>query len=302
MIPSAARRASVLSAILVLCALAGEAIAGPGRVLVLPLDGDADAATRTKFSASVQRLARLLGGKIAAGDATFTDTATAIGCDPKAPACAEDVRATLGVDELVYGTVTKQGGQLVLVVRRTAKGKPRREVSATLQASDSPERIEPAILPLFHDEKRDPTEGPAVGPAIKDPPDKGKPVPTPTPTPTTPETPLRRDRTLGMAAVAGGGTMLLISLALWASASGLQSDISDHPVQSFADFQRLQEIEDTASTRAWTGNAMFVVGLAVGGVGGWLLYRDRKAQRAIIAPAPIANGVGITITLPGGLK
>jgi len=296
-IPPAARRASVLSAILVLCALAGEAIAGPGRVLVLPLDGDADAATRTKFSASVQRLARLLGGKIAAGDATFTDTATAIGCDPKAPACAEDVRATLGVDELVYGTVTKQSGQLVLVVRRTAKGKPRREVSATLQASDSPERIEPAILPLFHDEKRGQAEGPAGGPAIKDPPDKGAPVPTPT----NPPTPLRRDRTLGIAAVVGGGTILLISLALWSSASGLQSDISDHSVQNFADFQNLREIEDTASARAWTGNAMFVAGLAVGGLGGWLLYRDRKAQRAIIAPAPIANGAGITITWLGGL-
>ena len=288
------RAPAVLSAVLVLCALAGGAAAGPRRVLALPLDGDADPAVRAKYSQSVQRLARQLGGQFAAGDATFTDTATAIGCDPSVPACAEDVRATLGVDELVYGTVTKQNGQLVLVVRRTAKGKPRREVSATLEASDSPERVEPAILPLFHDRKPAGTGDGTVGPPLKE-------RPEPPPTPPIPATPPRRERTLGIAAAIGGGTLVVISFALWASASGLKSQISDHPVETFNDFQRLREIEDTASSRAWTGNAMFVAGLAVGGLGGWLLYRDHKAHRAVIAPAPIENGAGITITWLGGM-
>lgn len=294
-----------LAAVLILCVLAGAAAAGPGRVLVLPLDGDADPAIRTRYSASVQRLARTLGGKLSTGDTTFTDTATAIGCDPKAPTCAEDVRATLGVDELVYGTVTKQNGQLVLTVRRTAKGKPRREVSTTFSASDSAESAEPALLPLFHDAKPRPADGPAVKDPAKQEPAHGTPSPTPTPTPTptgpTTSSESRRDRTLGIAAAAGGGTMLLISLALWASASGLESEIANHPVETYDDFQRLSELEDTASTRAWTGNVMFVAGLAVAGVGGWLLYRDRKAHRAVVAPAPMAGGAGVTLTWRGGL-
>jgi hypothetical protein len=292
---------AALAAVLVLCALAGATAADPGRVLVLPLDGDAAPAIRTRYSASVQRLARTLGGTLSAGDATFTDTATAIGCDPKAPTCAEDVRATLGVDELVYGTVTKQNGQLVLTVRRTAKGKPRREVSTTFSASDSAESAEPAILPLFHDAR----PGPAEGTAVKDPAKQGpaEGTPNPNPNPTEPERPSgsRRDRTLGIAAAAGGGTMLLISLALWASASGLESDIANHPIETVADFQQLSAIEDTASARAWTGNVMFVAGLAVGGLGGWLLYRDRKAHRAVVAPAPMADGAGVTLTWRGGL-
>src|SRR5215208_6700504 len=89
-------------AILVGLALTSSAVAGPHKVLVLPLDGDAAPELRAKYSASVQRLARTLDGKVTPGDVTFTDTATAIGCDPKTPKCAEDVRATLGVDELVY--------------------------------------------------------------------------------------------------------------------------------------------------------------------------------------------------------
>jgi hypothetical protein len=311
---------TAVAALLALCVLAAGAFAAPGRVLVLPLEGDAPPAVRTKYTASVQRMARSLGGKLATGDATFTDTATAIGCDPKAPSCAEDVRATLGVDELVYGTVSKQGDGYVLVVVRATKGKPRREVTATLQASDPPERAEPTLLPMFH-EGKPPPDGKTTPPDGKTTPPDGKTTPpdgktTPPDGKTTPpdgkrppdgKPPLgtppesRRDRTLGIAAVVGGGTFLLISLALWSSASGLQDDIDAHSTDTYADFQNLREIEDTARSRAWTGNAMFVAGLALGGLGGWLLYRDRKAHRAVVAPAPMASGAGITFTWLGGL-
>ena len=60
-----------------------SALADPAKVLVLPLDGDADPGVRAKYSAAVQRMARSLGGKVTPGDVTFTDTATAIGCDPE---------------------------------------------------------------------------------------------------------------------------------------------------------------------------------------------------------------------------
>lgn len=278
---------SSLLALLCLLALTASAVAEPGKVLVLPLDGDADPEIRAKYSASVQRLARTLDGKVTPGDATFSDTATAIGCDPKAPACAEDVRATLGVEQLVYGSVTKEGGKLVLVVRRVAKGKQRREVTTTLETSDSPTRAEPALLPLF----QEPTgEQPAE--EVQPPPSEEQPPETPA---ETPRPPVRRQKVLGYTAIAGGGALLLISFALWSSASGLEDDIAAYSVNDRDDFEALRDLEDKASTRAWAGNGLFLAGLAVGGLGGWLLYRDHKAQQTVVAPAPVPGGAALML-------
>jgi hypothetical protein len=100
---------------------------------------------------------------------------------------------------------------------------------------------------------------------------------------------------LGYAALGGGGTLLLISFALWSSASGLEDDISSHPVEDYSDFMDLRDLEDRARTRAWAGNALFLAGLAAGGLGGWLLYREHKAQHAVVAPAPIPNGAALML-------
>jgi hypothetical protein len=100
---------------------------------------------------------------------------------------------------------------------------------------------------------------------------------------------------LGYAAVGGGATLLLISFALWSSASGLKDDIEGHAVDDRFDFTQLVEIEDAARARAWAGNALFVAGLAAGGLGGWILYQDRKARHATIAPAPVPGGAALVL-------
>jgi hypothetical protein len=100
---------------------------------------------------------------------------------------------------------------------------------------------------------------------------------------------------LGYAAVGGGATLLLISFALWSSASGLVDDIERHPVEDRDDFTRLRELEDAARARAWAGNVMFVAALGVGGLGGWLLYKDRKARHTVIAPAPVPGGAALVL-------
>ena len=95
--------------------LAASAAAAPHKVLVLPVDGNADAATRTKLTAHIVRLAKGLDGEVGTAEATFADTALAVGCDPRAPRCSDEVIATLAVDELVWGTATRDGGQTRLV-------------------------------------------------------------------------------------------------------------------------------------------------------------------------------------------
>jgi hypothetical protein len=273
-------------AILALLALTSSALAGPGKVMVLPLDGDADPELRAKYSASVQRLARTLGGKVTAGDVTFTDTATAIGCDPREPRCAEDVRATLGVDELIYGTVTTQDGKHVLVVHRTTKGKQPREISTTLDAGGSPERADSELAPLLGGAGE-------VGPS--EPTAGGEETPATPATPPPPRQPVRRAQVIGYTALGGGATLLLISFAMWSSASGLRDDIDAHPTDDIDDILSLRELEDTARSRAWTGNVLFLAALAVGGYGGYTLYRDRKAQHTMITPAPIPGGAAVLL-------
>jgi hypothetical protein len=202
------------------------------------------------------------------------------------------VRATLGVDELIHGTVTKQDDKHVLVVRRTTKGKPPREISTTLEAGGAPERAEAELAPLFGGAGEAGPSGPTAG--GEETPET--PVAPETPaTPETPRQPVRRAQVIGYTAVGGGAALLLITFALWSSASGLKSDIEAHPANSYSDILALRELEDTARSRAWTGNVLFLAALAAGGYGGYTLYRDRKAQHAVIAPAPVPGGAALLL-------
>ncbi|MEO8704067.1 MAG: hypothetical protein ABI867_28710 [Kofleriaceae bacterium] len=281
-------------AIVVVMALATVAVAGPRKVLVLPLDGNVEPATRARLTATVQKLARVVDGQVKPGDTNFADAAAAVGCDPSTPSCAETVRTTLSVDEVVYGTATASNGQITVVVRRKTKVGPPREVTATISEQDPPERIEATVLPLFT----------GTTPVVQDPPvvqepPTPTPAPTPAPAPVTPppREPTSHNRALGFAGVAGGGAMVLIGLALWRGKVGIQNDIDDHPTNTRDDFKDLQRLEDKAGSRATFGNLMMVGGLALAGVGGWLLWRDREQHRLQVTPTPIEGGVAVILTV-----
>src|SRR5204863_8673242 len=111
----------------------------------------------------------------------------------------------------------------------------------------------------------------------------------------------RRDRTVGIALVAGGGLGIVLGVALWASYSSLQSSIDNHATRTSNDIQDLKSLEDKASSRAIAGDVFVLAGLAAAGIGGYYLYRDHKQHALAIAPAPIAHGAGLTITILGGL-
>jgi len=286
-------------AIAVLCLLVLElpVLAGPRRVLVLPLDGNADVATRQKLTASVQRLARVIDGTVQPGDTTFAETAAAVGCDPAVPSCADDVRKTLNVDELVYGTATVESGKITIVVRRKAKGAEPREIRTTIATSDSPARVEPALLPLFSASVTTTTVTEPVEPPVE-PPVTQPPIEQTAPAQDQPRTPMSNDKKFGIAAVAGGGLLFVFGLASWGSASSVNDQIDKHDTDSFEDFQELQELESRAKTRAWAGNILVVAGLALGGYGGYLLWRDHKAKLTV-APTPVEGG-GAALTFTYG--
>lgn len=276
------------------------------KILVLPVEGTADAATRSRLTADIARLARSLDGQVASGSATFADTALAVGCDPRATSCSDEVMATLGVDELVWGTANRDRGQIRLVVRRAARGTAVREVSTTFASGEPGDRITAGITPLFAPPGAEPAPSPA--PAAPPPPaaaaaeaPPGATVETGPPLAAAPG-PVgdHRDRTLSIALAAAGGGSLVLGLALWVSYASVQSSIDHHATRTLGDFQDLTSLEGRASTYAIAGDVFVFAGLAAGGIGGYLIYRDHKQQAVVVAPAPVAGG-GVMITLTGGL-
>jgi hypothetical protein len=279
--------------------LAAPAAAATRKILVLPVDGNADAALRAKLTAQVVRLARSLDGQVSTADTTFADTAFAVGCEPRTASCRDEVLATLGVDELVWATATRDGAQTRLTVRRAAKGAATRELVTTIGDGAPPDGIEAGMAPLFA-----PTTATEPG---RRPPDAPLPVPAvavavasePLDRPPSVATASHSDRNAGLVLTVTGGVALGLGLALWASYASLQGSIDDHATRTRDDFDDLTALEDRAATRAIAGDVLVVAGLATAGVGAYFLLRP--AGRVAIAPARVAHGAGLTLTIVGGL-
>jgi hypothetical protein len=302
-------------ALLLVIGLVAPALAAPrpvagsrAKILVLPLDGNAPADTRKKLSASFQKMARVLDGDVQAGNTSLGDTATAIGCDPQKPSCVENVRATLGVDELVYGTADEADGTITVVAKRYRKNKPVRELAVTQASTEPPNKIEPQLLPVFGEEPLPVDNTTTTTVTDPDPnttvtdPNANTTVPDPnanqTDTVVTPSS--NRERNIWIGVTAGGGVLLALGFTLWLSASSLQDDIDNADTGDNGDFDNLKELEDKASSRGWAGNIFVVAGLAVAGYGGYRLWKLSRSK-AVVTPTPTEGGAAVTLTIVGDL-
>jgi hypothetical protein len=285
-----------LPSFVLVIALAATVSAGPHKVIVLPLDGNADAATKTKLDAIVDKLAKTIPGTVTDGDTTLAETASAVGCDPNKTACIDSVLTTLAVDEVVWGTATTENGQTTVVVRRATKGTPAQSQTAIV-ASDSPEASEPGLGPLFGV-----TGAVAAGSGSADlgsaATGSATTTPVPPPPPPTPAVAWSGRKKLGVGLAIGGAALVVVGAALWASESSVQSDIDSSPDMTASDIQHLRDLESKASGYAWGGNIAMVLGLAAGGYGGYLLWKDHQ-EHAVVTPAPPPSGAGMTLVLRG---
>lgn len=270
-------------------ALLASAVAGPRKVLVLPLDGNAPPEQKSQLDDSVAKLVKAkLDGDVTIGDTTFTETAAAVGCDPEAPECAETVRTTLSVDELVYGSATTENGSTTVTVRRARADAPIAEQTSVILETDRGDKVEPALEPVFAD-------APAVGAGSAAGPDVGS----------ADAGVVRknffdtRERKLGFAFAAGGAIALILGLSYWSSKSDLQEDIDDHPTRTLEDLQELAALEDRAGKKALWGNLLVAAGLGLGGAAAYYFYTDHENRTATIAPAPVEAGTGMTLVLTG---
>jgi hypothetical protein len=294
------------------------ATAGGHKVLVLPIDGDADPALRKQLTSLVVSLARSEGGDVTTGDTTFAETAAAIGCDPHAPACSEQVRAGLNVDEIVFGSAFSGGGQTTAVISKAEKGQPRRDQTLSIGAHQKADSAEATLLPMFGGPAQEPKPeaGSASGSGSASEPGSGSGsgsgsdiatgsgagstvVANAEPHSTFLST---RDSQLGFGLVAGGGLAFLLGLALWSSESGLQDQINSAPNNTSAQIASLRDLEDRASTKAWEGNFLVFAGLAAAGIGTYYLIKDHEVHATVTPIGPVTPGdhaAGAAVVLGG---
>jgi hypothetical protein len=296
------------------------AAAEPRKVLVLQSEGRADAGLRAKIDAAITRLAAAAQLQASAGELTFTDAATAVGCRPDAPSCKDEVIGMLAVDEIVLTTVTPKPGGVEIAVRRIARGGAERDATMRLPTGAPPDKLE-TIATLFS-EPRDatrapaassqppagakagakidrpaaaavPPAAPAIAPASPAEPAPGIPAPTavapaPPAVPETapagsapvPEQPGPPDRRLELAGMIGGGSLLALGVILWGAASSTQDDINKAPTRTSQDLANLRDLESRGDVYAAAGNALVVTGAVLGGIATYLYIRDRRAAGA----------------------
>ena len=115
------KKSAIVAAVLAVTTTA--AYADPHKVLVLQSEGKADGAVRTKIDGTILKLAKgLPSADVSPGDTTLSDAAAAVGCRPDTQSCRDEIMGMLGVDELVFTTLSPKGGGTEVIVRRAIKG------------------------------------------------------------------------------------------------------------------------------------------------------------------------------------
>ena len=292
------------------------ATAGGHKVLVLPIDGDADPALRKQLTSLVVSMARSEGGDVATGNTTFAETSAAIGCDEHDPACAEKVRAGLNVDEIVFGSAFNGGGQTTAVISKVEKGQPRRDQTVSIGAHQKADSAEATLAPMFGGPAPVDT-GTKAGSGSGTEPEPGAGSGSGSDSVSGTESGSgsgsgsaavaethssflsTRDSQLGFGLVAGGGLAFLLGLALWSSESGLQDQINSAPNNTTAQITALRDLEDRASTKAWEGNVLVFVGLAAAGIGTYYLLKDHDMHATVTPVGPVDHATGAAVLLGG---
>jgi hypothetical protein len=260
-------------------------------VLVLSFQGP-DAA---KVQATVSTILRNSGHSTAPGDTTYEDAAAVLGCNAGSDECGEEVCSTLEVEEIVFGTIAKNGD---VVIFRVARGKPRQQVHVRTEPGQSVEAaLAPALQELFNESTaaERPADPPLLDPTM--PPD---PLVTPAAMPAIPVSsgptdPDRRYVKWSIVAWAGSGAAGVATLLFWIRAGSLQDEL-DRTTNAAA----RRDLDDRANAASTVGTSMAVASVGLAGLGTLFWIMDRRQRRASgtsIGPMLVPGGAGVLVTL-----
>jgi hypothetical protein len=288
---------------LVQLGIPGSALAQDKRAMVIfPLESSLtskeDAHIPRKLVEILIRESKNRGMKVTTAQATFTETAFLMGCDPELSSCPQTILEQIGADHAILGRVepSENAGRVRVSLVHIGRHVPPVRRTFEIETEQAEEQLTAALPPLFGGESADGQENLIV---------------TPTPTPTLTPTPgesggsgLAFDRIKHSSwGLLGGGTAVMVTgIVLWGLASSDQSRINDSPLLTLQDFERVRSLERSASRKATFGNLCFVTGLATATLGAVLAYKQARIPaiaetNVIVAPMPLNGGMGITLTL-----
>lgn len=287
----------VLAAVLVATTGSARAEELDPRVLVLPVEGAAPRKMRrlaAEVGAALERGAGTMTSTVARANTTLGDTAVIVGCDRVAPECLDAVAAALNVDQLLIARVTASGDEdaTVEIVAVTREAEPVTRSFAIHAASKGAdlralEQAIPAMLEAGEARRKEKEE------------EKKERLPPPS-DPLPPAPPPEGKRSVTPLFVVGGGVAIgLAGAVFWGLASSTQGQIDDAPTSTAEDLERLADLEDTAKSRAMTGNVLVIAGgVAVAGGVTWYLLAPRKQGERSVQAAPLVlpggGGIGIS--------
>lgn len=274
-------RALVLAAIAAAIAaprLASAATDLQPRVLVLPAEGKVPAAQpklATDIADALARGASHTTKNVARADASLTDTAVIVGCDPANHACLDAVAAALNVDQVLFARITPHDKdadvEVTAVTRETEPSTRTFTIHAATHAADVA-AIEPAVVEMLEsgEARRSQQHKDAVT-ALP-------PPPPPPPVTTEPES---EHASWPVVVTAGGAALAIAGASCWAIASSRQSDIDHAPASTAADLDHLASLETSGKRYATAGNVLFVGGAVVAVAGAALWWRSWRGPHEV---------------------
>lgn len=281
---------------IIVCALV--AIASPAyadkRAQVFPLSGSGlPDKLATAPVTLTKALATAINGSVAS--VPIEDAAGLLECDPENSTCLAAVAKSLGVERLVFGTISYHvGGKLKVTLTRFDVGPDRQQQTFELAGGSADQlatELVKASSPLFggvtivEDPKLDPKPGPGPEKPVAD---RGVPGKI----------------TTGTWALVGGGTVLAASgVVMLVSAQSIKRDVQNAPTDSLDDIRRLRALEDKGVQRTLIGNVLLIGGGAALAAGLVRAVIQRKSTPAavvddpIVQPVPTEGGAMIMLTV-----
>ncbi len=295
---------------------------GPGKVLVIPADGEMPkplADCPAKVTDAIADVAKAHAKSVEISASSRADVLLLAGCEQDAPGCLGSLTDTLDVDTVVLITVApadrgafvdvdvvKSGGKepghtsWVIDGKTTAAivGEVTRQAPALFGAAAATRPPEPAPPAVVEPQPPKPT--------VDEQPPPGVPVATTTAA----ERAAHTDNGLALSRVklyswltAGAGVALIgAGSVFFVRAGDKQAMIDDFDPQTGDDFRELQQIEDDAASQALLGNLLVGAGIAAVGVGTTLIILQlRSGHDDSVAAAPVIfdHGIGVAVTVVG---
>lgn len=273
------------------------------QMLVIPLSGKLRGKLRKaprRLNKAVSKAAGSSGAALINARVGRSEIAAITGCRADSSTCYDEIATTIGVQEIVFGSVRPGSGKTTMVVKLTwvRVGHPAKTTEVELTSRRpraAAKELQTKLEPFF------------AKPTVKPPPKPiAKPPPPPPPKKKAPGFSLSRVKGRTWGIVGGGVAATVLGFVFRARASSRQDEIDGAPTDSLADLRRLEDLESSAKRNKLFGNSFLVVGLAATAVGGVLIWREGSRTpadqpRVTITPVLQRNGGGFAVSIPWDL-